>query len=320
MQYTPLISVVIPAYNGESLIGEALVSAQAQTYKHLEIIVADDGSTDGTLRFVQRMAAADPRIRVISQPHGGTQSARNAALKHAQGEWIALLDQDDVWLPEKLECQLLLLNDHPRPGLVYCNYYDWDGVHDLRLRYSKREKMVEGDVAKRLTSDCLFEASSVLVERKLAAAAGGFDPALHFAGDWDLWLRLAEAGLWVRGVWKPLMRYRLWGGNESKQRVPLAQQALAVVEKALARPQTPALKRCYQRSRNLARSNLELAQARQFLDTASDQVSPAVWRAWWRYPRRIKWLLRWGLLGWPKSLGGTAATAYVHRKLRARIQ
>lgn len=313
-----LVSVMVPAYNGERLLADALASVQGQTYQEVEIIVVDDGSTDGTLALAREMASHDRRIQVFTQANGGTQVARNTALHQARGEWIALLDQDDVWLAEKLERQMSLLGERPCPDLLYCNYYYWDGVRDLGRRYANQRKMFEGEVANKLAYSCLFEASSVVVKKQRVEAAGGFDPRLHFAGDWDLWLRLAEQGLCVRGVHEPLMRHRLWEGNESKKIVPMARQTLGVLEKALARPQKPALKRHYECAAALARSNLELACARQYLVAEEEKIPQALWQAWRLYPRRMKWLLRWVCVVWPRLLGGNITSAYAYRKLRGR--
>jgi glycosyltransferase involved in cell wall biosynthesis len=318
MAETPLVSCLIPAYNGAAFLGEALISVQQQTCQDFEIIVVDDGSTDHTFELAREFAAADPRIKAFRQANGGTQAARNTALQHARGEWIALLDQDDVWLPDKLASQLDLLKERPRPNLLFSNYFVWDGKSDLGTRHTQRRKFYEGDVSEHLVRSCLFGASSVMVLRDMVNSVGGFDPAFHLAGDWDMWLRLAERGVWARGVWQPQMRYRLWAGNESKKIIPMAQETLAVLEKALARPQKAALRRNYQQAARVARSNLELARARQLIETHPDQLSAAIFRAWQFAPSRFRWLLRYWGLSLPDRLGGESARAHVQRKLREK--
>ena len=103
MNPRPLVSVIVPAFNAETVLAEALLSVQNQTYPHYEIIVVDDGSTDRTRQIAARFAGSDPRIRFFEQANAGSAAARNTALRHARGEWIAFLDADDTWLPAKLE-------------------------------------------------------------------------------------------------------------------------------------------------------------------------------------------------------------------------
>jgi glycosyltransferase involved in cell wall biosynthesis len=318
MNLTPRVSVLIPVYNGMAFLAEAIQSVQHQTFQNFEIILVDDGSSDGSYALAQKIAATDPRINVIRQKNGGTQSARNTALGHSSGEWIALLDQDDVWLPRKLERQLGLLTETPRPNLLFTNYFNWDGTNDLCLRYTKHRQFPEGNVSADLTRSCLFGASSVMIPRLLAEAVGGFDPAFHFCGDWDMWLRLAEKGICARGVWEPQMRYRLWAGNESKKILAITAETLGVVEKALTRPQTARRSRLYQRSLQISRSNLELARARHLLDETPDAVPATIFRAWKHQPLRFKWLFRYFGLLWPIPLGGSYTSNYVQRKLREK--
>jgi glycosyltransferase involved in cell wall biosynthesis len=112
----PLVSVVIAAYNGAQYLPEAIDSALAQTYPKVEVIVVDDGSTDSTAEVVGAYGA---RVRYLYQQNAGTAAARNTGIQSAQGELIALLDQDDRWLPEKLARQVPLFFDEPRVGLVH---------------------------------------------------------------------------------------------------------------------------------------------------------------------------------------------------------
>jgi glycosyltransferase involved in cell wall biosynthesis len=315
MNLTPLVSVLIPVYNGTAFLADAIQSVRNQTCQNFEIIVVDDGSSDGSFALAQQLAATDLRIKVIRQKNGGTQSARNTAMQNSCGEWIALLDQDDVWLPRKLESQLALLASTPRPNLLFTNYVNWDGANDLSARYTRRNQFPEGDVGAELIGSCLFGASSVMLPRHLAETLGGFDPAFHFSGDWDMWLRVAESGVWARGVWEPQMRYRLWPGNESKKILAITAETSDMLEKALTRPQTARRSRLYRRSLQIARSNLELARARRLLDVTPDAVPATVFRAWKHTPFRIRWLFRYLGLLWPVPLGGAYTSTYVHRKL-----
>jgi glycosyltransferase involved in cell wall biosynthesis len=119
----PLVSVVIPAWNAESALAETLGSAAAQTHRNLEILIVDDGSTDGTARIATEFCASDNRARLISQKNCGVASARNSAIDESRGEFIAPLDADDLWHPQKIERQLeTFARGPPEVGLVYCWY------------------------------------------------------------------------------------------------------------------------------------------------------------------------------------------------------
>jgi glycosyltransferase involved in cell wall biosynthesis len=128
--HQPLVSVVMPAWNAEATIVEALRSVAAQTYRDLEIIIVDDGSTDATAALAREFSASDARARTVSRSNGGPAAARNLGIAEVRGEWIALIDADDVWHPTKIEKQIAvaLAADEP-PGFVYCWYrkIDADG-------------------------------------------------------------------------------------------------------------------------------------------------------------------------------------------------
>ena len=164
---------------------------------------------------------------MLRQANAGTQAARNAGLADARGTWVGLLDQDDVWLPGKLDAQIALAEADPRANLLFTNYLMWDGTRATGTRYTRPRKFPEGDVAVGLARGCLFQASTVMVPRLLAVSLGGFDPELRNAGDWDLWLRIAERGIHARGSFTPLVLYREWGGNESLNHVRTAERASA---------------------------------------------------------------------------------------------
>ena len=158
-----------------------------------------------------------------------------------------------------------------------------------------------------------------MMPRRLAEDLGGFDPSFHLAGDWDMWLRLAEHGIWVSGVWEPQVRYRLWEGNESKKIVLMAEETLAVLEKAFSRPQRPDVGRNYRRAFLKARSRLELARVHLRFNPNPEAVSAALWRVWRMYPFQFKWLLRGILSAWPPRFGGNWTASRVHRKLGGKF-
>ncbi len=317
MSISPRVSVLVAAYNGEAFVGEALASLGAQTFRDFEAIVVDDGSTDGTAALVAKLAARDERFRLIRQANGGTQAARNAALAGARGAWVALLDQDDVWLPQKLEVQITLADADPRANLLFTNYRVWDGTRTLGTRYTRRDKFPEGDVAVGLARSCLFQASTVMVPRALAVELGGFDPTLRNAGDWDLWLRVAERGIQARGSFEPLVLYRVWGGNESRNHVRTADESVRVLEKSFGRPQAAPLRAACARALPHARARLELARAGARLDNPA--FVRASLRAAFGHERTVKRLLEWLAVAWPVPLGGRRTSAIVHAKLARKF-
>jgi GT2 family glycosyltransferase len=309
----PRVSVLTPAYNGEAFIGEALASLRAQTVRDFEVLVVDDGSTDGTHALVAAQALVDARIRLYRQDNGGTQAARNTALSMARGAWIALLDQDDVWLPGKLEAQLALADADPRANLLFTNYRVWDGVRTGALRYERAAKVPDGDVAVPLARSCLFQASTVMVPRALAVELGGFDPALTNAGDWDLWLRIALGGIRARGTFASLALYREWGGNESRHRVRTAGERVLMLEKSLGKPSDARMRKACAAALGEAKAQLALARAAERLD------DPAFVRASLRealtFDPSAKRFVEWLAVTWPRALGGGRTAAHIHAKL-----
>ncbi len=196
---TPSVSVIIPAYNAERFILEALHSIDAQHYSPLEILLIDDGSTDKTVDLVQRLA---PQVRIIRQPNGGASSARNTGLREATGEFICFLDADDGWFPGKLAAQTAYLNAHPSVGIVYHEWHIWkpdaSGVfHRPTLVDSKiaRDGIVpdlSGWIYHKLLMDCEVHTSTVMMRSSIAKDIGFFNTDLITGEDYDYWLRASR--------------------------------------------------------------------------------------------------------------------------------
>lgn len=185
------VSVVIPTYNRANLIVETIVSALGQSFSDREIIVVDDGSTDHTPEVLKPF---EDQIIYIRQPNSGPAKARNTGIRMAKGKYIAFLDSDDLWLPEKLELQYQALEQNPQQGLVFTDVM-WfsDGevmVPSLRERY----QLHTGEVFEKLLFDNWIATSSVLVKKECLEQVGGFDedPRITFVEDWNLWIRLAR--------------------------------------------------------------------------------------------------------------------------------
>lgn len=206
MEPSPLVSVVIPAYNRADTIGAALDGALAQTVTDLEVIVVDDASADATVQVVQ--AYADPRVRLVRhETNQGGNAARRTGIAAGIGRYIGFLDSDDCWESTKLERQLRRLEEAGEAyGLCYCWF---DVVLDDGTLLPALRGTSEGiAVPELLTSNIIGTYSVALVRRSALEAVGGPDPALPSCQDWDLYLRMNErTGICV--VPEVLVRYRL---------------------------------------------------------------------------------------------------------------
>ena len=184
-----LVSTIVPCFQAEHVVEGAIRSALAQTHRRHEVIVIDDGSTDGTLQRVGEIH--DARLRVFSQRNAGTASARNLGLAHARGEYIAFLDADDRWFPEKLatELETLLRQRDPR-GAAYSWFFAVDDGG--RLLNSSRRVTHEGDILEALLDEeCFLIPTTSLYHRDVFETIGAFDPT-HFHEDHEFALRAAR--------------------------------------------------------------------------------------------------------------------------------
>jgi glycosyltransferase involved in cell wall biosynthesis len=255
---SPSISVVIPTYNCAHLLPNAIRSAYAQTVPPLEVIVVDDGCTDDTADVARTMAASLPsNFTLIQKPNGGEASARNCGVAAASGEYIAFLDQDDVWLPDKLRRQLALFHRTPAPSLTFTAYTRISGDDREVVRVAGWVPTPE-HALRRLMEGCCVTPSTVIVRRDALAEAGPFDETLWLGNDWDMWLRLAATGHRFEYLSEPLTDYLWHAGNMSRDQRKIADAALTIFPR-LFRSGTlpPALQR--EERRCLARWNLNRA-------------------------------------------------------------
>lgn len=188
---TSKVSVVIPAFNQSAYLLLALESAQNQSYKNLEIIVVDDGSTDNTRQIVEDCAKKDSRIIYIYQENDSSfgLGARNWGMLSATGEWIALLDQDDIWYPTKIEDQISLSNENPEVGCIICpvDFIDQNGVTIGKQNISD---LFNFSYETLLAANKIYVSSGIF-KRKLLAKAGLPNESSGYA-DWSLWLSLSR--------------------------------------------------------------------------------------------------------------------------------
>lgn len=201
----PLVTVITSAYNIAPYIRESALSALKQTYSNLELIVIDDGSTDGTLERIEGIT--DARLRILKRPHQGQAAAMNAGIAEARGDYIALLDGDDVWLPQKLEHQLAFHVDHPDVDMTYSGSREIDAEGNIggllptaNRSVSFRDLLIENPI---------HNGSVAVVRKNVLDEVGGFDNDLAACHDLDMWLRLAKLREGnIFGISEPLTLYR----------------------------------------------------------------------------------------------------------------
>lgn len=226
------ISVVIPAYNAAQTIEETIHSVQNQTFSDFEIIVVNDGSTDNTWDIINQFD--DPRIKAFSYDNAGVSVTRNRGIAHASGEFIAFLDADDLWTPDKLASQLQAINSSPNVAVAY----SWTSYfHEIgEMVYPGNPVYGEGNVyPEMLQWNFIASGSNILVRRHAVEDVGGFDPDLPPCEDWDFYLRLAEKYQFAL-VPKHQIIYRQSSTSATASKLErLESQCFKVIEKSYAR-------------------------------------------------------------------------------------
>lgn len=225
MNDRPLISVILPVYNAEKYVREAVESVLAQTFSNFELIVINDGSTDGSGAILRDLAANDHRIMLVERPNRGLVSTLNEGIELARAEIIARMDADDIALPERFAEQYRRMSEAPNLGVLgsFTVLIDAEGKTIRQGDYP----VSEGDVSAFLEAGCPFAHPSVFMRKEAALAAGGYRRAFSHAEDYDLWLRIHEAGYALGNIPKPLLKYRVHDTNVSL--VHREQQELATV-------------------------------------------------------------------------------------------
>lgn len=209
----PVVSVTMTVYNAEPYVGAAVESVLAQTFTDFEFIIIDDGSTDGSLCVLQRLARQDDRIRLLSRPNTGISRARNESLSHARGEFVAIMDADDIALPTRLATEVAYLQAHPSVVCVGAWYevIDSAGRFLTRLELPTENANIQALLLRGHTAIC--QPSSML-RREAMVNTGGFDETLAPSEDLDLYLKLGEVGE-LANIPKTLLRYRVHGRSAS---------------------------------------------------------------------------------------------------------
>ena len=226
---SPRVSIIIPAYNAEKTLSEALESVLAQTFSDWEAIVVDDGSTDGTAALAIDFSSRDSRIRLVSQSNGGVSAARNRGLEDARGELGLVLDSDDSILPSHLD-RLAPLAGADRAAACAFSYLTPEGA---RLPAVLHAGLADNAVA--LLSDfCALAIHSCVFPLERARECGGFDAALRTCEDWDLWLRMARGGMTFTTVHETLALYHMRAASLSSDSLQVLNDAETVIRRARA--------------------------------------------------------------------------------------
>ena len=236
----PTVTVIMPVYDRERFVREAIESVLAQTFDDFELIVVDDGSTDGSVAAVA--AIADPRLHRLAQPHRGVGAAMNTGLRAARGRYVARLDSDDVWLPDFLATQIAVLESSPAVDVVYARAQgmEVDGtptphVWGIPPRWPNDalRSQLHGDFTCNIT---------VVARRACIERAGGFEESLPAHEDWDLWLRVARHASFAFTD-RVLARFRWHEGNltgpGSADAARLLESRVRVLDRFFAAPDLP---------------------------------------------------------------------------------
>jgi glycosyltransferase involved in cell wall biosynthesis len=246
------VSVVIPAYNAMTYLPDTLESVFKQTFTDFEVLIIDDGSTDNIGQWVKEII--DPRVKLIVQNNQGVSAARNTGINHAQGEYIAFLDADDLWEPTKLEKQVICLEKNPEIGLVdtWVALVDEHSHPTGTVIKTNAEGNVWKQIIERPTVVC---GSSPLVRRSCFTNVGLFNRDLSGSADWDMWIRVASRYLFAV-IKQPLVYYRQHYNSMSTNCQKMLQDNHAVINKTF---QTVPSHLQYLKTRSYGNVNLYLA-------------------------------------------------------------
>lgn len=232
---SPKVSVIIPTYNSAHFIIEAVDSVLAQTFTDFEVLVVDDGSKDNTKEVLTEKYGDS--IQYFYKENGGVSKARNFGIENANGKYVAFLDSDDAWIPEKLEKQITALEKNSENKACYSSFYLCDeNLNPTGINPSDRKADALTDLL--LIGNVVATPSTVIAEKELFQQVGGFDDQLSQCADWEMWIRLATKTEFIY-IDEPLLKYRIHGANMSKNAALLEKDTILLMEKGFALPNLP---------------------------------------------------------------------------------
>lgn len=204
-----LVSVIIPSYNSGEYLNEAIESVVNQTYRNLEIIVVNDGSSDDTEEIAKEWQRKDKRIRYLKHSRNkGLSTARNTGIKNSKGEYIAFLDADDIWLPQKLSLQIKKVQG-PGADLVFSNWYIWEPERNTKIiAFQVDPTQDKKSLLHSLVKRNFGSPSTVFLRKSSLEKVGLFDESLNSSEDYDLWLRFCLKDMKIDFIKEPLIYYR----------------------------------------------------------------------------------------------------------------
>lgn len=279
----PLVSVIVPTYKRRDLLREALQSVLAQTVSDIEVLVVEDGS-DTAADVVRGM---DPRVRYLWQSNSGVSVARNTGAAQAHADWLAFLDDDDSWVPQKLERQLELARRTEAFDVIHTDYTVLvNGTLRPGPRLSSRDRVPSGTVARDLFLDNFVVTSSVMLKRTVFDRTGGFNPTYAIVQDYELWLRISR-GHQIGYLNEPLIVYRDHESLSSRDERIAGERAAALTAFAAAHPEIWNEYGAETVRKRLAEAHWQAGYA-HYLADSFPEASRHFFRAWRWKQRRFK--------------------------------
>jgi glycosyltransferase involved in cell wall biosynthesis len=293
MTARPLVSVVIPVHNRAHLLGRAVQSVRAQTFQDLELVVVDDGSTDGSAEVVG--PSDDPRIRVVRLTRkSGVSRARNTGILHARGSLVAFLDSDDEWLPDKLERQIAHFQQPEEDNvLVSCRHVRYDDLTDRVAAPSP--PIPTGEPFGQIVDGQAPLPSCVVVPRAAITAVGALDETLAAFADYELWLRLADAGTRFVELGDVLVIKHEHGARQISAEPDMMISAFwALDQKWGARIEDRSGRLTYRRWRAEFLASIQYVRIRQAVARGDRR---GAWHHWLRMYEHVPWSRRYAIYG-----------------------
>jgi glycosyltransferase involved in cell wall biosynthesis len=218
----PLVSVIIPTFNRAALLEQTVDSVRSQTFKDFEIIVVNDGSTDATEEWLRNQ----DDLRVVSQENKGIATSRNNGAAIAKGEWLAFLDHDDLWAPDKLQVQAQFVIKNSDVALVAAKHV----TIGKRFSTPSHPVWIKGDLLVKAFTESFIHTSSVMIRKDVFEKIGGFCPEYQFADEFDVWLKVARDHV-IAYVNQPIVFIRFYDANTSHDRIGLRRDTYDILLK-----------------------------------------------------------------------------------------